>query len=168
MEDDKLRELILSIGLDEPGAALTDSIMKIIETKEEISLHPAILSVIKNELLAEPSFEFADTLMENIKPKGIKSLKPVITKKTGLIILGIFIPIVLLVLINSHSSLNHLQNGSYFSRFSLHLPGATRGIIKMATAVLPYLVSLSSLLFIDYFFRTRQRQFASGDKIINT
>ena len=162
MKDDKFRKLIQNIGLDEPSPSLDDNIMKIIETKEKVSLNPAFLSVIKNELLAEPSLEFSDILMDKIKPKGSKSIEPIITIKTALIILSFFILIVLLAMINSRLSLHHIQNASYFSHFSLNLSGAIMRIIKISTTVLPYLITISSLLLMDYFFRTKQSRLDSG------
>lgn len=163
MEENKFKNLIQNIGLDDPGTSFTDNVMKMIESQEELSLNPALLSVLKSELLAEPSFEFPDNIMAKIQPKANKGLEPIITKKARLIILGMVILILFLVMINSHSDLNHLQHDSYFSRFSLNLSGTTMGIIRIATSILPYLIPLSILLFLDYFFRTRQRQLISRE-----
>lgn len=163
MEEDKFKNLIQNIGLDDPGTSFTDNVMKMIESQEELSPNPTSLSILKSELLVEPSFEFSDNLMAKIQPKANKSLGLRITKKIGLIILGMAILILFLVMINSHSDLNHLQNASYFSRFSLNLSGTTMGIIKIATSILPYLIPLSILLFLDYFFRTRQSRLISRE-----
>jgi hypothetical protein len=158
MEEDKFKKIIQNIGLDEPAGSFTDNVMKMIKSQEELGINPALRSVLKNELLAEPSSEFSDNLMANIQPKANKILEPIITKKARLIILGIFIPVLFLILISSHSNSNPLHNNSYFSRFSLNLSGTTMGIIKISTSILPYLIPLSILLLGDYFFRTRQRQ----------
>jgi hypothetical protein len=163
MEENKFKKLVQNIGLDDPGISFTDNVMNVIESGEELSLNPVLLSVLKTELLAEPSFEFPDNLMAKIQPKANKSLAPIISKKTSLIILGLLILILFLVMINFHSDLNNLQHGSYLSRFNLNLSGTTRGIIKIATSILPYLIPLSILLFLDYFFRTRQRHIISRE-----
>lgn len=158
MEEDKFRKLIQSIDLDAPGISFTDNVMKILESQEELNLHPALKSVLKNELLAEPSFEFSDNLMSHIQPKANRILEPIITKKIWLIISGIVTMILFLVLINFYSNLNFLHNNSYSSRFSLNLHDTTIGIIKIAASILPYLIPLSILLLIDYVFRTKYRQ----------
>ena len=163
MEDDKLKKLIQNIDLDEPTASFTDNIMKMVETEEGLNLNPALLFVIKNELLAEPPVEFSDNLMANIQPEITEISEPIITKKTGLIISGASITILLLILITSHSNVKHLAGNSYFSGFGLNLSGTTTGIIKITTSVLQYLIPLSILLFMDYFFRTRQRQLTSRE-----
>ena len=163
MEEDKLKKLIQNIGLDEPSSSFTDNVMKIIESQKELSLHPALLSVLKNEFLAEPSSEFSDNVMADIQAEANNISAPIITKKIRLIILGISIPILLLVLLNAHSNLNHLHN-SYLSRFSVNLSDITMGIIKISGSILPYLIPLSILLIIDYVFRTRQSQLTSRDQ----
>ena len=158
MEDDKLKKLIQNIDLDEPGASFTDNIMKMVETKEELNLNPVLLSVIKNELLAEPPFEFSDNLMANIQPETTEISEPIVTKKAGVIISGAGIIMLLLILLTSHSNLKHLASNSHYSGFGLNLSGTTTGTIKIATSVLQYLIPLSILLFMDYFFRTSRRR----------
>jgi hypothetical protein len=158
MNDDKFKKLIQRIDLDEPSAAFTDNIMKMVEAEEDLSLSPALLSVVKNELLAEPSFEFTDDLMAHIQPKASEVSDPIITKKVKLIISGVMAALLLVALVNSPYGLGHLQNSSYFSGLSLNLSGATAAITKMAISVLPYLIPVSVLLFVDYFFRTKRRQ----------
>ena len=163
MDDNKFKNRIQHIGLDDPGTSFTDNVMKMIESREELSLNPALLAVLKTELLAEPSIEFSDNIMARIQPKASKAIAPIISKKARLIISGMVILVLFLVIINSHSGLTHLQNGSYFSGFSVNFSGTTTGIIKIATFILPYLLPLSILLFLDYLFRTRQRQIISRE-----
>ena len=158
MEDDKFKKLIQRIDPGGPSAAFTDNIMKVIESQEEFSLDPALLSVLKKELLAGPAFEFSNKLMAAIQPKTPVVLKPIIPKKAWLIISAIVFSILLWVLINPPPTVNHKQHHSYFSRFSLNVSGAISGIINTSTAILPYLIPLSILLLIDYVLRTRQRQ----------
>jgi hypothetical protein len=156
MEEDKFKKLIHSIGPDEPGAGFTDHIMKMIEIREELSLNPALQSVLKKELFTEPSVEFSDNLMANIQPKANKIVKPIITKKTWLIISGVAFLILLLILIISHSNSDHLPVNSHFSRSALNISGTVTGIMKISYAVLTYLIPFSILIFMDYIFRTRQ------------
>jgi hypothetical protein len=158
MNDDQFKKLIQRIDLEEPSAAFTDNIMKMLEAEEELGLNPALLSVVKNELLAEPSFEFTDNLMAHIQPKASEVSDPIITKKVKLIISGVMAAMLLVALVNSPYNLGHLQNSSYFSGLSLNLSGTIAEVVKLATTVLPYLIPLSILLLTDYFFRTRRQQ----------
>src|SRR5438128_1984196 len=103
MEEDKFKKFMQNIGLDEPGSSLTDNVMKIIESQEEMSLNRTLLSAIKNELVAEPSAEFSDKLMARIAGKPYKISSPIIKKKIGLIMGGSVIAILLLVVVISNS-----------------------------------------------------------------
>ena len=163
MEEDKFKKIIQNIGLDEPVSSFTDNVMKMIESEEELSLHPDLLPVLQNELLAEPSLEFSDNLMASIKPKTHKTLEPVINKKSWLIIGGVVISILFFAIVGFHSNLNRPHN-SYFSNISLDLSGAAMRIIKIATSILPYLIPLSILLLVDYVLRTRQSNLTSREQ----
>jgi len=158
MNDDKFKKLIRGVDFEEPSAAFTDGIMKKVEAEEELSLTPAMLSIIKPELLAEPPVEFTDNLMAHIQPKASRISAPIINKKIKFVISGAIAALLLVALVNSRPALGHLQNSSYFSGLSLNLSGATLGIVKIAISILPYLVPLSVLLLADYFFRTRQHR----------
>jgi hypothetical protein len=154
MDEEKFKKLIQRGGLDEPGPSFTDNIMKLVESQEDLSLKPALLSVLKNELLTDPSPGFSDKLMSHILPKASKIAAPIITKKITLIISGFGISILLLVVINLISNTNDIQN-SYSTGLKFKLSGAMTAIAKIANSVLVYFVPLSILLFLDYFFRTR-------------
>lgn len=157
MNDDKFKKLIQSIELEEPGAAFTDNIMKMVEAQEELNLNPALLVAIKQELVAEPPVGFTENLMDQIQPAASKAPEAVMTPKVKLIISGVFIVLLLVALVNSRYTLGHLQNNSYFSGLNLNFAGTAMGVVKMAVSILPYLVPLSVLFLTDYFFRTRQK-----------
>nr|WP_294943640.1 hypothetical protein [uncultured Mucilaginibacter sp.] len=158
MKDDKFKKLIQSIDLEEPGAAFTDNIMKMVQAQEELNLKPALLAAIKQELVAEPSVGFTENLMAQIQPAASKAPEAVMTPKVKLIVSGVFIALLLVALVNSRYTLGHLQNSSYFSGLSLNFAGTAIGVVKIAGSVLLYLIPLSVLLLVDYFFRTRRQQ----------
>jgi hypothetical protein len=160
MDEEKFKKLIQRTGLDDPGPAFTDNIMKLVESQEDLSLKPALLAVLKNELVTDPSPGFADKLMSHIQPKTSKISTPIITKKIKWIISGFAIAILLLVAINMISNSNDVQN-SYSTGLKFKLSGTITAIAKIANSVLVYFVPLSILLFLDYFFRTRRISLAT-------
>src|SRR3569833_1035053 len=160
MKEANLKKLIQHIGLNDQGGSFTDSVMKTIEIEDELSMNPALLSVLKSELLAEPCSDFTDNLMLNIQANANKISQPILNKKIKLIFSGIIILILILVVINPHSNLSHLHR-SYFSRLDINLSDAITGIIKAADSVLPYFIPLSILLLLDYLFRTKRSRLIS-------
>ncbi|MEP7322128.1 MAG: hypothetical protein ABI761_09415 [Saprospiraceae bacterium] len=156
MEEDKLKQFIQTIGVDEPSAEFTDNLMKLIESQKELSLHPTLLSALKKELLVEPSSEFQNRLMASIHPKTNILLKPIITKKIWLVISGIAALLLILAMLSSKSGANYLHTNSYFSNSGLNIASTTEGIIKISTSFFLYLIPLSILLLLDYVFRTRR------------
>ncbi len=157
MKDEIFKKLIQSIDLDEPRASFTDDIMKMVENEEELSLNSTLHSVIKTELIVEPSFDFSNSVMAEIQTQEARVSEPMITQKAKSIILCFGICLLLFAVINSVSTF-HLQKNSYISNFDLNFTDVATGIIKIAISVFPYLIPLSVLLFIDYLFKTRQRQ----------
>jgi hypothetical protein len=157
MKDDKFKKLIQHVSLDEPGDSFTDNVMKTIESEEVLSLHPALLQILKNELITQPSAEFSNNLITSIQPKANKIAAPVISKKFKFIVSGVIISILIVALITSKSKFNY-EHYSYFSNFVLNFSNVIIGTTKITASVLQYLVPLAILLLIDYMFRTRQRQ----------
>src|SRR4051794_3097554 len=114
MKEDKLKKIIQSVELDDPGLPFTDGIMEIIQTREELKLAPAILSVLETELLAEPPFQFTENLMASIKPAQNRIPNPIISRKFWLLVSGIATFTLITVLLNSHSQSKHLSHNLYF------------------------------------------------------
>jgi hypothetical protein len=161
MKEDKLKKIIQGIELDEPGAAFTDNIMKMVEAQEELNLHPTLLPFIQNEVLAEPDAAFSATVMANIKPRENTIAAPIITKKIKLIMVGIVTLCLLLALVIPHSNVTRPESNIYFTQLNTNLREATLGLIKIAGTILPYLIPLSILLLLDYFLRARQNLLGS-------
>lgn len=157
MKDEILKKLIKSIDLDEPRKSFTDDIMRKVEVGEELSLKNALLLNLKKELIAEPSLGFSESIMADIRRQEAKISRPLFSRKVGLIIAGLGIILLLFALFKSGSSLKHLKMDFYFSNLGLNQSNAVMGIIEVSTSILPYIIPISVLFFIDYFLRGRQQ-----------
>ena len=157
MNDDKLRKLIRMTDLPEPSALFTDDVMKMIVQEDQLKMNPVLKAALQGELLVRPSNLFTNGVMKVVQPGFSTNQKPLFRKKLVLIFLGCMGIIVAGSVVFLRLQVRVSALDGFFGYARVSFPSLTEGIAKSASPVLPYLVPVSLLLVIDYFFRTRRR-----------
>jgi hypothetical protein len=150
MKGKKLKKAIGKLKLDEPTHSFTARVMSHIEASEELSLKPALTTILKKNLASDPSDFFTAGVMSGIKPKTQLEVMPVISKKAWYWVAGLVTIILFIALFSSTTSATELTNGSFWPQ------SLVSTISEFSQQMITYLVAISSLFLIDYFLGRRR------------
>jgi hypothetical protein len=149
MKDRKLKKAIQKLKLDEPAHALEARVMSQIEASEDLSLKPALRQMLKQHIASEPSLFFTTRVMSGIKPKRQLAALPIIPTKAWVWVFCILLIIISVAIFSSSKTSTGLGSTSFWPNSALH------AISLFSQQMITYLVALSSLFLIDYFWRRR-------------
>lgn len=159
-EEEKIEKLIKdSLHIEQPSSDFKSKIMDQIEAfdaKEE----KALRSVLGKHIIESPSINFTDRVMHEIHKASIAIVnKPIISKKTWIFIaISLLSLLVYSIFISTGSTEPSMVGGliddgmsKLTSATSFNLPG-----ILISPIFGLSVFALSSLLFLDYYFRNRR------------
>lgn len=154
MKAGKLKKVIQELKLDEPADSFEARVMSRIEASEDLSLKPALARMVKRNISAEPADFFTAQVMSRVKPKKQSAALPVISARAWYWVAGILAVIIAIAVFSSSKSAAELGDPGFRS------VSAVQVFSLLSQQMIPYLVALSSLLLIDYFWG-RRRVFSS-------
>jgi hypothetical protein len=154
MKARKLKKAIRKLPLDDPTHSFEARVMSRLEAREDLSLKPDLAQLLKQNISAEPSDFFTAQVMRQLKPKKQPVPLPVISAKAWFWVAAILAMVVSVAVFSSSKSAAGPGNTGSWAVTSVH------AISRFGQQMSTYLVALSSLLLIDYFWR-RKRAFPS-------
>ena len=169
-KDDILKKLIQKIELDKPMSNFTSSVMKEIaaEVQNEAVVNSALKTLLKRHGIEKPSVDFTNRVLGQLE-EGVNvkmTYRPIISRKAWRVIATVAAIFVMLIGFSEQASTSPQGLTSYFT-----FVGNTLNIIFLKINTVPSLysttfISVSVLLFMDYFIRIKSQGREKGSRTL--
>lgn len=153
--DKEFKQLIRSVKPDEPPLGFTAFVLNEIqaEIQDKVVVNPELKSLLQRTIIENPMSDFTDSTMNRIKADSHNVFsKPIISKKAWIIIAG---AITFFAVILSFVSQTSDQEPTLTPFFGNTFNTIFKHITAIPSLYILTLISVSILLLMDYFMRTR-------------
>lgn len=155
-KDDILIKLIKKVPLDAPSAEFTDAVLEqlLINLEQELSEDQSVADLIIESDNAYPTENLTDNILTQLKETpSARHLRPIISKKAVVLFTVSLVALTILSFLGNGSATTSESGGLFNFEFFNELLSK---VPQDSSILVVCLISISSLLFIDYIYKNKQ------------